>query len=281
MGPGRWINAVSYVIVILPKRTVEISMSEITKIEKLNGRNYQSWKYNVKLVLMERGLWGFTQEGQETPPETDASAAVRNAFRLWSDKAYSLIASNVEKDLQIHISSVNDPFTAWKTLQKQFEFVSVSQIVGLNRRFHAASMKDGADLIHHLTHMTSCDITWLSSKKFATVVLGSLTELYDNFLASWTALAPMISTGRMYKDCWLKNIWSGLRRKRNNNLIIHFSTEENRRIEEDFNHEVELVAVAVAAGDFRISTPTLSPAKMIVLNTKVLSASNATRMNTL
>ena len=61
---------------------------------------------------MERGLWGFTQEGQEAPLAADASAAVRNAFRLRSDKAYSLIALNVEKDLQIHISSVTDPLAA-------------------------------------------------------------------------------------------------------------------------------------------------------------------------
>ena len=111
----------------------EMSLTEITKIEKLNGRNYQSWKYNVKLVLMERGLWGFTQEGQETPPTADASAAVKNAFRLRSDKVYSLIALNVEKDLQVHISSVTDPLAAWNILQKQFEFVSVTQIVRLNR----------------------------------------------------------------------------------------------------------------------------------------------------
>ena len=144
---------------------------------------------------MERGLWGFTQEGQETPPAADALAAVRNAFRLWSDKAYSLTALNIEKDRQIHISSVTDPVTTWKILQRQFEFVSVAQIVGLNRRFYAASMKGGADLIQHLTRMTSYDITWLSSKKF--VVLGSLPELYDNFLTSLNARAPMISTGRM------------------------------------------------------------------------------------
>ena len=33
----------------------------------------------------------------------------KNAFRLRSDRAYSLIALNVEKDLQVHISSVTDP----------------------------------------------------------------------------------------------------------------------------------------------------------------------------
>ena len=132
---------------------VEMSLTEITKIEKLNGRNYQSWKYNMKLVLMEHGLWGFTQEGQETPP-ADASAVAKNAFRLRSDKAYSLMVLNVEKNLQVHISSVTDPLAAWKILQKQFEFVSVTQVVRLNRKFYAASMKEGADLMQHLTHMT-------------------------------------------------------------------------------------------------------------------------------
>ena len=89
----------------------------------------------------------------------------------------------MEKDLQVHISSVTDPLAAWKILQKQFEFVSVTQIVRLNRKFYAASMKEGADLMQHLTHMTSLAEQLremneeISSKKFATVVLGSLPVL--------------------------------------------------------------------------------------------------------
>ena len=90
------------------------------------------------------GLWGFTQEGQETPPAETATTAVKSAFRLRSDKAYSLIALNVAKHLQVHISSVTNPLEAWKILQKQFEFVSVTQIVRINRKFYAASMKEDA-----------------------------------------------------------------------------------------------------------------------------------------
>ena len=73
-------------------------MAEITKIE-----NYQSCKYNIKLVLIERGLWGFTQ-GTDTAPAT-----VRNAYRPRSDKTYSLIVLNVNKSLQVHISTTTDP----------------------------------------------------------------------------------------------------------------------------------------------------------------------------
>ena len=168
-------------------------MAEITKIEKLNGKNYQSWKYNIKLVLMECGLWRFTQPGQETPPEAGASISVKNAFRLRSDKAYSLIALNVQKDLQVHISSVSEPLLAWEILQKRFEFVSVTQIVRVNRKFYAAEMEEGGDILQHITYMTSLAEQLremkeeVSSKKFATVVLGSLPESYDTFLTSLNA----------------------------------------------------------------------------------------------
>ena len=168
-------------------------MAEITKIDKLSGKNYQSWKYNVKLVLMERGLWGFTQEGKEVPPAETATNAVKNAFQLRSDKAYSLIALNVEKHIQIHISGTTDPLVAWQNLQKQFEFVSITQIVRLNRKFYAATMQERGDLMKHLTYMTSLAEQLremkedISARKFATVVLGSLPESYDNFLTSLNA----------------------------------------------------------------------------------------------
>ena len=67
-------------------------------------------------------------------------------------------------------------------------------------------MKEGADLMQHLTHMTSLAEQLrevneeISSKKFATVLLGSLPDWYDNFLTSFKFLdtpeAPMISTGK-------------------------------------------------------------------------------------
>ena len=102
---------------------------------------------------MECGLWEFV-EGTENTPNSTATEAVRNAYRLRSDKAYSLIALSVDKSLQVHISSTTDPRAAWEVLQKQFECVSIAQIVRLNRKFYAATMKEGTDLMEHLTYMT-------------------------------------------------------------------------------------------------------------------------------
>ena len=104
-----------------------------------------------------------------------------------------MIALRVEKNLQVHIASTTDPLEAWQILQKQFEFVSVTQIVRLNRKFYTATMPEGADLLQHLTYMTSLAEQLremkedISPRKFATVVLGSLPESYDNFLTSLNA----------------------------------------------------------------------------------------------
>ena len=111
-------------------------MTEINKIEKLNGLNYRSWKYNIKLVLMERGLWKIA-DGTETKPET-TDEKVKKAWDLRSDKAYSLIALSVEKDIQVHITSFTDAHRAWTTLKDHFEIVSIPQLVRVNKRFYHA-----------------------------------------------------------------------------------------------------------------------------------------------
>ena len=88
---------------------------------------------------MEHGLWSFIDGNEEVPAES-ATAVVRNSYCLRSDKAYSLIALSVEKNLQVHISTTTDPKVAWVTLKNQFECVSIAQIVQLNRKFYAATM---------------------------------------------------------------------------------------------------------------------------------------------
>ena len=82
---------------------------------------------------------------------------------------------------------------ALEILQNHFDIVSVTQFFLLNHTSYAASMKEGGDSMEHITHMT-CLAEQLreikegiSSKKFATIVLGSLAESYDYFIPSLNA----------------------------------------------------------------------------------------------
>jgi hypothetical protein len=127
------------------------------QIESLTGSNYQSWKYNVKLLLMQSGLWGFVTGDEPAPVATEADKKEKELreYRLKCEKTYSIIAINVQKSLQIHIASTTNPKTAWETLEKQFQFVSITKIVRLNRKFFAATMDEGEDLMEHITKMTT------------------------------------------------------------------------------------------------------------------------------
>ena len=81
------------------------------KIEKLNGRNYISWKYNMKLILMEKGLYGFIT-GEELEPKIEDNDNIKHQYKIRKDRAYSLIALAVETTLQIHIVNTTDPKVA-------------------------------------------------------------------------------------------------------------------------------------------------------------------------
>ena len=168
------------------------SGDHVTKIELLNGKNFQTWKYNVKLVLMQKGLWGFV-DGTEKVPTKEDTAAIKALYKSKSEKAYSHIALTVDKHVQIHIVGTVSPKDAWDILENQFNFVSVSQIVRITRKFYAATMKEGDDLQSHLTVMSALAQQLrelgeeVSSQKFATAVLGSLPSSFDAFISSLNA----------------------------------------------------------------------------------------------
>ena len=164
-------------------------------IKKLDGTNYQSWKFNAKLMLMERGLWDIVTGAEKAPVATEQDKKEKEIREFYqrSQKAYSLIALSVKEDLQVHIADSCLPNVAWENLQSHFEFVSITQIVRMTRAFYNAKMPEGLDVREHITTMTKLAQQLremkedISSKKFAVTILGSLPESYDTFLTSLNA----------------------------------------------------------------------------------------------
>ena len=173
----------------------------VAKIDKLNGNNYASWKYNVQLVLMQQGLWGLTNGTEDRPDikeedkKKDENVKLIKAWQLRNDKAYSMIALNVEKSLQVYVNETTDAKEAWKILEDQFAITTVPHVVRLSRRFFAAVMGEKGDVFKFITRMTTmaqelrdCGED-ISMKKLATTVLGALPPSYDNFLTSFNTVS--------------------------------------------------------------------------------------------
>ena len=126
--------------------------------------------------------------------------------------------------MQVHISSTTDPREVWEILRKQFECVSIAQIVRVNRRFYAATMKQGNGLMEHLTYMTLLAEQLrelkeeITPQRLATVILGSVPESYDNFMSSLNAT-------KMYELNW-------------DNVKVLFIEEYKKQEEKEDNNSI-------------------------------------------
>jgi len=173
------------------------------KIEKLNSSNYQSWKFNIRLLLVEKGLEGYCEEPFESEPTLESSgndAAVfqkaKRDFDSRKNKTWAVICLNVDPDQQIHVADTTTAQEAWENLSKVYDVKSVAQLVRLKRRFCAASMSEGGNLQEHVMLMTQLAKQLkeqgqnITSAEFALTVLGSLPESYDGFLMSMNARDP-------------------------------------------------------------------------------------------
>ncbi len=58
-------------------------------IDKLNGSNWTTWKFQMKHLLLAKGLWGYVDGSVTRPDEGDANG--RAEFDKWSQKAFSVI----------------------------------------------------------------------------------------------------------------------------------------------------------------------------------------------
>ena len=103
-------------------------------------------------VLSEKALG--SRLGTSIAPREDDTDAIKRKWKIRSDKAYSLIALSLDAPLQIHLVGTTNAKEAWEIIEKQYSFVSITQLVRLTRKFYTASMQEGEDIMEHITRMS-------------------------------------------------------------------------------------------------------------------------------
>src|ERR1700722_10737601 len=97
----------------------------ILNIEKLTEGNYSTWKFDMKLALMERGLWKMVDGNQ-----IDYTAELRSA----DEKAFTQIALCVSPAMKNLLKTATTAREAWLRLEKRFESRSLSRILEIRRK---------------------------------------------------------------------------------------------------------------------------------------------------
>jgi len=84
------------------------------KVDKLTADNYHSWKFNMKMFLIEKGLWEIVN-GTETLDE-NSNEGERRKFKRRENQALAIVCLLVSKRLQIYVRSSNSAKDAWSNL---------------------------------------------------------------------------------------------------------------------------------------------------------------------
>ena len=102
-------------------------MEEKWSIEKLDGSNWNTWKFQMKHLLMAKGLWSLV-DGSEVLA-SKASAVAETLYRSRLQKAFSTIVLAIESAQLYLVTSCEEPKQARDVLKKHFQRDSRKQTV--------------------------------------------------------------------------------------------------------------------------------------------------------
>ncbi|UYV62942.1 hypothetical protein LAZ67_2002562 [Cordylochernes scorpioides] len=115
-------------------RELKMNDSNFT-FPKLNAFNYNIWKVDMKVLLIDRGSWDFIIEDEHDLP-AEATAKDIREFKWRKDRAFTTIYQGVERKYQTLIANAADGKEAWNILKQNFEPNSRARLAGLIDKFY-------------------------------------------------------------------------------------------------------------------------------------------------
>jgi hypothetical protein len=120
-------------------------------IDKLDGSNWTTWKFQMKHLLMAKGLWGIV-DGTETVPGA-GQAAARAEFNKRSQKAQATIVLGISTTQLYLVTTCETAKDMWDVLKQHFERDSLANKIYLKKQYFRMEMKDGTSVEDHLKQM--------------------------------------------------------------------------------------------------------------------------------
>ena len=169
------------------------SVGEKWSIDKLDGVNWSTWKFQMRHLLLAKGLWEYV-DGSAALID-DANKQARTDFRQKSQKAFSTIVLAISTSQLYSVTSCEGPQEAREALRANFERDSLANKLFLKKQYSRTQMKDGTPIEKHLKDMKELTDKLaaigaaISEEDRVVTLLGSLPPNYATLV---TALDPRV-----------------------------------------------------------------------------------------
>lgn len=163
------------------------------KVEKLTADNYHIWKFNIKMYLIGKDLWGIVT-GAETLGE-NATEKERKNFKKRENQALAMICLAISTSLQIYVRSAQTPTEAWDNLERHFQQKTLSKKIFYRRKLYASRMASSQDMTEHINniktlaeHLEAIDDK-VAEKDLVIILISSLPEEYNYLITALETIA--------------------------------------------------------------------------------------------
>ena len=135
----------------------EFSSGVTLRFPKLHDANYRSWKFDMRMFLLERGLFGFIDDVQPevkpTPEEETQHPGVTRQYDFRASRALATIALGLEPSLKTLIRNCSSAKEAWQALAAVYEPKSRARIGQLRKEFVLLKMGHQEPMAKYLSRV--------------------------------------------------------------------------------------------------------------------------------
>eukprot|EP00794_Sanderia_malayensis_P002818 gene2818-3255_t len=189
----------------------DFSSSNALKFEKLNGSNYRTWSFNIRLYLESLDLFEHV-DGAAEMPDGDPNSKVVKLFRQRAKKAWTYICLAIDPDQQIHVRDTTTAEEAWNALKAQFARTSILQKVRLRQQYYSSQFVSGGNMLQHINRLKSLHEQLkemgaaIDDQELAMTLLSSLPEEFKPLITALDAVGEDNMTFEKVKGMLLNDI---------------------------------------------------------------------------
>ena len=187
------------------------SETNALRFAKMNGSNYRTWVFNMRLYLESLDLFDHVT-GTAAAPGEDASDETRRNFNLGTKKAWTHICLAIEPEQQLHVRETKTAKEAWDALKKQFARESLLQKVRLRQQYHSCRFHSGDNMLEHISKLRSLHDQLkemgveIDDKELAMTLLASLPEDYKPLITALDAVGEGTLSYEKVKNMLLNQV---------------------------------------------------------------------------
>jgi hypothetical protein len=120
------------------------------EIEKLDGSNWSTWKFQMKHLLMAKEVWGHV-DGTLVRPADGANAQAK--FDKDVQKTMATLVIGVHSSIVYLVTACETPKDLWDTLKVQYERNTLANKLFLKKQYFTTKMREGQSVTAHLKVM--------------------------------------------------------------------------------------------------------------------------------